>query len=153
MEVMFWKHKIMFVTSIFIASLLFVTSLILVILSLNNLVFWGCSIVFLIFFIILMCLIFLDKNVLSKLTLSEDGIKWTRFNKEIMYMNWDEIVEIKQTPAGRATCYLTFDTGQKFMHIDVSSKKMYDAIINICPSGNIKYRIRNLDFLKWYQRK
>lgn len=153
MEVVFWKQQSKLVIGIVIASLLLITSLVLGILSLNGIVFWGCTITFFCFFIFMIGLIFFDRNILSKLTFSEDGIKWTRFNKEIMYMNWDEIVEIKQTPAGRATCYLTFDTGQKFMHIDVSSKKMYDAIINICPSGNIKYRIRNLDFLKWYQRK
>ncbi|MBQ7977308.1 MAG: hypothetical protein IJ301_01740 [Clostridia bacterium] len=153
MEVVFWKHKSYLVFMTFIIFIALISSIIFAILAITNIdMLIGCAFMFIVF-IIGICCIFINNNFLSKLTFSEDGIKWTRFNKEIMFMNWDEIVEIKQTPAGRATCYLTFDTGQKFMHIDVSSKKMYDAIINICPSGNIKYRIRNLDFLKWYQRK
>lgn len=152
MELVVWKHKIKFMVLIPMTVIIFCAFIIFTILALTNIVFWGYSVSMLVFFLMFICLIFFDKNVFSKLTFSEQGIKWTRFNKEIMYMKWENVTDIKQTYMGPTTFYLTFVSGDKSINMDIASKKMYKEILNICPNENIKFKIKNLDFLRNYNK-
>lgn len=152
MELVVWKHKIKFMVLIPMTILIFCAFVIFTILALTDIVFWGYSICLFVFFLIFISLIFFDKNVLSKLTFSEQGIKWTRFNKEIMLLKWTDITDIKQTYMGPTTFYLTFVSNDKQINMDIFSKKMYKEVLNICPNENIKLRIKNLDFLRNYNK-
>lgn len=101
--------------------------------------------------IIIFCVIF-DSRLSSKVIYSDEGIEWERFKKKILFLKWEEITEVKTTPISMYSCYLSFvsDKGQ----IDVElTKKMYDAIMYICPEPNIKMQINELQSYKWYHRK
>ena len=101
--------------------------------------------------IIMLCVIF-DQRLSSKVIYSDEGIEWERFKKKILFLKWEEITEVKTTPISMYSCYLSFvsDKGQ----IDVElTKKMYDAIMYICPEPNIKIQINELQAYKWYHRE
>ena len=153
MEIVIWKHKIKYVVVWGYNCLTFLVSVILALISIYNVNLGLLAISFFIFFIIGICWFFLDKNILSKLTFSEQGIRWTRFNKEVMYIKWIDITNIKQTPDGLATFYLTFVSNDKCINMDIASKKMYKQILDICPNENIKFMIKNIDFLRNYNKK
>ena len=152
MEIVIWKHKIKYVVVWGYNCLTFLVSVILALISIYNVNLGLLAISFFIFFIIGICWLFLDKNILSKLTFSEQGIRWSRFNKEIMYMKWKDITDVQQTYMGPTTFYLTFVSNDKQINMDIFSKKMYKEILNICPNENIKLRIKNLDFLRNYNK-
>ena len=152
MELVVWKHKIALLGMIFFIFLEAVCTIIFTILIFTANFTCAATIIWFIFLIITTIIVIFDKKHLSKLIFSEHGIRWIKFNKEIMYMQWEDITDIKQTPAGLATFYLTFVSNDKQINMDIFSKKMYKEILNICPNENIKLRIKNLDFLRNYNK-
>ncbi len=144
MKVVFWKHRTeLFVGGTLIAFLalsIFIIGLVFTILNIN---FFPILLTGIILCIFGAYMFFVDKRILSKVIYSEDGIEWQWFNKIIDNIKWSEITEIKSVCHGITIYNLSFIAGDQ--HIDVGlSKKMYNAIMIICPDANIKFQIKSL---------
>lgn len=88
-------------------------------------------------------MLFEEKRMPSKVIFSEVGIVWLLLKKPVTFIEWTEITEITTKSRGRGVRDLSFIAGDK--RIDVSlTKKMYDAIMIICPEPNIKMDIKEL---------
>ena len=153
MEIVIWKHKINLFGILFFIFLEAICTAIFTILIFTHNFTYIASVIWAVFLIFTILILIFDEKCLSKLTFSEQGIRWTRFNKEVMYIKWIDITNIKQTPAGLATFYLTFVSNDKCIKMDIASKKMYKQILDICPNENIKFMIKNIDFLRNYNKK
>lgn len=98
----------------------------------------------------MICILTFNKGLLSKIIYSENGIIWKRFKKNIMFISWEEITEIKNTPISMYSSYLSFISNNKQIDVELT-KKMYDAIMFICPP-NIKLQINDLEAFKCFHR-
>lgn len=152
-KIKFWKHKAeLFIGGTLTITFSFALSLAGLILTLINTSFWPMLAVGLLCLVLTFLVLFGGKRVLSKVIFSDEGIEWQWLNKTIASMSWLDITDVKSTPHGRGAEDLTFVAGN--LQIDVGlTKKMYDAIMLICPIPNIKTTINNMNCFKWFHRK
>lgn len=98
-------------------------------------------------------LAFLTK--LFKVILTDEGIELRYGKKQLAYINWFDITRVDATIVSR-TWYLSFFSDEK--HIDVSlSRKLYQTIMDICPSVFVKMALDNLSALQdkkqWLEKR
>ena len=152
MKVKIWKHTVGFFSIVFCIVLILIMIIISIIKVIKDYHYWAMLVLFVLFLIYFLLYLIFSKNALSKVVFSEDGIEWIRFKKQIAFIRWDEITDVLETPYGRFTHWLTFMSGSKRIDIDVLSKKMYNAIIEICPEPNIRMMINEINSLKYFHR-
>lgn len=109
------------------------------------------TIVFGVLFLANVFAFFLIKKVSSKVSFSHDGIEWTWFKKQIVFISWDDVTEVKETWQGRSK-RLSFFNGDKEIQVCFIRKKMYDAIMILCPYQNIKNEINNMRLPVWFKK-
>ncbi len=152
MKVKIWKHTVGFFSIVFCIVLILIMIIISIIKVIKDYHYWAMLVLFVLFLIYFLLYLIFSKNALSKVVFSEDGIEWIRFKKQIAFIRWDEISDVKQTLAGKYSYCLTFIAGSKRIDIDVSSKKIYNSIIQICPEPNIRMMINEINSLKYFHR-
>lgn len=152
MKVEFWNHKFeLFIGGTIIAILTIATFLIGLILPFLNYNYLPILVMGIILMILAIYIFFIDKRMLSKVVYSEEGIECKWLKKTIACFKWSEITDIKAVHHGKAPDNLSFISGDQ--HIDVGlSKKMYDAIMIVCPCPNIKFQIKNLEQFKYLHK-
>ena len=152
MKITFWKHKYeLFIGAILLAiiSLLFI--IIGIVLIIQNHYIWPILVLGIINLILILYLLFFQKRILSKVIFSNEGIEWIWLKKRILFISWNNITDIKSSPRGRGAEDLSLISYDN--KIDVSlTKKMYDAIMILCPNQNIKNQINNIDSFKWFHK-
>ncbi len=152
MKITFWKHKYeLFIGAILLAiiSLLFI--IIGIVLIIQNHYIWPILVLGIISLILILYLLFFQKRILSKVIFSNEGIEWIWLKKRILFISWNNITDIKSSPRGRGAEDLSLISYDN--KIDVSlTKKMYDAIMILCPNQNIKNQINNIDSFKWFHK-
>ncbi len=144
MKVVFWKHHTELFWGgtiiIFLALSFFIIGLIFTILNMN---YFPILLVGIILCILALNMFFCEKRTLSKVIYSEEGIEWKWLNKSIDYIKWSEITDVKAISHGATVYNLSFIARDR--HIDVGlTKKMYNAIMIVCPEPNIKFQIKSL---------
>ncbi len=112
--------------------------------------YWSVLLTFAVLFVF--TFIYTMVSLSIKVTFSEEGISFTRFKKEILFMKWTDITEVKQTYQGRGGYYLTFVAGENEMNIEVPTKHKYDLILSACPP-NIRVTINSLQAFEYYHDK
>ena len=150
----FWAHQFIV---FFVAPLFMILSIICLIFGIVMTAIKGLDFSPLIFigvFLISLCIyaIFFDKKTLCKVIFSEEEIILKRLNKIITIMKWSDIIEVKGCLYGnRGNAYISFISNNKQIDF-VPTKKMYDTIIELCPSPNLKYEINNIEYFKGFHR-
>ncbi len=112
-----------------------------------NLVIIGIS-----FIAILIIMIFSYPRMLAKIILTPDSITLKRFNKILVSIDWDDVIEIdeKFVTIGSKIPFIK-STNSK---INLSpTKKLYNAIMDVCPYESFKHIFNELEAFKWYHRK
>ena len=145
MKVTFWKHKFeliaFFVVLMPMVLALFIAGLVMIILDAEN--FWPLFLMGIVSLLGSIFVLFEEKRMPSKVIFSEVGIVCLLLKKTVTFIEWTEITEIATKSRGRGARDLSFIAGDK--RIDVTlTKKMYDAIMIICPEPNIKMDIKEL---------
>ena len=81
------------------------------------------------------------KQALTKVMFSEFGveIKWIR--KQILFITWSEIIEVKSVPWGKSF-RLAFVTKNSKLEME-PRKKIYNAVMELCSKSSIKYQLQN----------
>ena len=105
-------------------------------------------------FIILLVatIILFVKKYLSKITFSNNGFEITRFKKSLISYNWSDITNVKTTPYAKGHgSYLCFVIGDNKVDIQLT-KKMYDAIMILCPYAGIKTMINNIGQFYYFHK-
>lgn len=101
-------------------------------------------------FLLIICIyaVFFRKETLCKITFLEEKIIVKRLNKTITTMQWFEIIDVKGNLYGnKGGRYMSFISQNNQIDV-VPTKKMYNAIIEICPSNAIKNKINNIECFK-----
>lgn len=92
----------------------------------------------------------------EKVVLSDDGIELKYGKKQLTFINWYDITDIKAKLGGKALGYLTFFKGAERIDL-ILDFKPFNAVMDICPNANVKYQIANLpqlaDFIKMADKK
>lgn len=139
----FWKNSdLIFACSFFSALSIVFIVIFSILFSYNNQTWPGF--LFGLPLIAIFVFILLSKEVLSRISLSEEGIKVIRLKKELNYLLWTDIVEIERTTLHGTQVGLCFITHNNKIEIAIT-KKIYNSIISICPYQHIKNRINEFD--------
>lgn len=153
MKVEFWKHQtevlLIWPFAIIISALFTIIGLILMFVidtSLGGMAFCGA-----ICLILALAGIFANNRVLSKVKYSDSGILLKRFKKEILFLTWDEINEVTTTPVSRSITYLSFVSNKGKIDVELT-KKMYEAIMKLCPNINVKTQINDIERFKGFHK-
>ena len=152
MKFEFWKHQpeILFIWPFmfFLASACLIVGIIL---PAIETFYWPLLFAGLLSFSISIYIGFCQEKTMSKVIYTENEIILKRFKKEILRVKWDDLINVKATLFSKSY-YLSFVTEDK--QIDVTlTKKMYQAIMLVCPYESIKTRINNIEQFKWFHRK
>lgn len=150
----FWAHQFIV---FFVAPLFMILSIICLIFGIVMTAIKGLDFSPLIFigvFLISLCIyaIFFDKKTLCKIIFSKEEIILKRLNKTITIMKWSDIIDVKGYPySNKGAYYMSFISKNDQIEFE-PTKKMYDTIIELCPSPNLKYKINNIEYFKWFHR-
>lgn len=146
----FWKNSdLIFACSFFSALSIVFIIIFAIIFSYKHEVWpgftFGIPLVGIIIFIIF------NKEVLSRICISEDGIKVFRLKKELNYLLWSDIEVVERTTIhGTQVCLCLLSRNNK---IEIAiTKKIYNAIMDTCPFVNIKNRINEFDCFRLLAR-
>ena len=85
---------------------------------------------------------------LSKVSFSEQGIGWRLFRKQLKFFRWEEISSVGQGRLGM----LAFYKGNDKIEVNIAPRR-YKALMRICTDEKLKQQIRELGFLRFYNRK
>lgn len=149
----FWRHRseiIIFWPFVFIFSFTFIISGI-VLMIIKDLGFAGMILAGIIPLIISFILIISDTKLLSKIIISDKGIEWKKFKKQILFIDWHEIIEIKTTPISPTARYLSFVSNKGKIDLELT-KKIYNTIMIVCPDSNVKMQINDLKDFKYLHK-
>ena len=152
MEKEFWKHPldILFFWPLcaLISISTIITGIILAIKSSELL-----PILYLGLFLIFICVlgVFVEPKTLSKVIFTDEEICVKRFNKVIASIKWCEIIEIKGYCYSISARYMSFISSDTRIDID-PTKKMYDAIMSICPYASLRNMIEDIDMFKCFHK-
>ncbi len=104
------------------------------------------------FFIVYsICVILINQKILSKLILTSKGISLKRFDKILVNIDWNEVNNIDEICIAKGSKIITIQSSTSKINIS-PTKKIYNALIDICPYQSFKNIINNLEVCKWYQR-
>lgn len=155
MKVKFWKYSLELYFYLFLIipiAFLFLIFAITDLSPINSFEEWLVIAVFSSFLIFCIAWVFIDKNLLSKVVFSEKGLEIIRFKKQVTFISWDDITEVKTKLRGRGNEHLMFVCGKTQVDIFLT-KKMYNIIMLICPNECIKRLINNIDYFKSFHIK
>lgn len=142
-----WSELIVYLILVFICAILVLTFSILFI---NNAdVLYGIIFSAIMLIIGIAC-IFLQKRILTKIIFSNQGIEIKRFGKQIGFINWETLTDIQYVIHGRIG-YLSFIVKDSQLEVALT-KKIYNAIMAICPYPNIKAHLNNMEELKSFHK-
>lgn len=150
MKVTFWKHQI----ELFLGWLVIIILSVILIITGTIFTVKEASVYWSILFSGIICLIpsiyvlFFQKKVLSKVTFSNKRIEVIWFKKEITFLYWSDVIEVRATSHGRGHCYLSFISRDQQIDID-PTKKIFKTIMILCPI-NIQVMIKNIERFKNY---
>ena len=102
--------------------------------------------------IILILSILLHPKVLDKIILTSKSITLTKFNKIISTINWEDVIEIYEVCLVRANKIAYIKSKDAQIEI-FPTKKIYNAIMDVCPYESFKHIFNELEAFKWYHRK
>lgn len=145
MKVKFWRYNIelfVFWPIIALFSIALLTSGIILSIQ-KGLSFVLLIILGLIFFLIFLYNLFLNKRVLTKIHFSESLIKITWLKNKLYEFSWQEITDVTTTLCGKGSRYFTLIFKDTKINM-IPSKKMLKTIITLCPSENIKNKVVTL---------
>jgi hypothetical protein len=91
------------------------------------------------------------KRIFSTVTFSNEGVEWRLFKKQVLFIKWEEIADVKQTHYGMIHQVALF-RGQEKIEMEVL-RKMYNTIMTICPMPDVKIKINELPCLKFFHKK
>ena len=150
MKTTFYKNFVALVAFIVAVLFFFAGTIGFLVATILDSEYWPILMTFAMFFVftfvytmVLLCI---------KVTFSEEGISFTRFKKETLFMKWTDITEVKQTHQGRGNYNLTFVAGENEMNIEVPTKRKYDLILSACPP-NIRVAINSLQAFEYFHDK
>ncbi len=150
----FWTHQLELLFFWSLSTILSLSCLIvgIVMTTIDQSVYWPIIVIGVYSTLICIYAIFFDKKTLCKVIFSEEEIILKRLNKIITIMKWSDIIEVKGCLYGnRGNAYISFISNNKQIDF-VPTKKMYDTIIELCPSPNLKYEINNIEYFKGFHR-
>lgn len=104
-----------------------------------------------IFMFVTICFLFFPNYALTTITLSNKGIEIKWFNKQINFIHWNEIIEVKSIPRGLGSVLAFFSNNNQIV-ID-PTKKIYKAIMNLCTNQSVKNQMENDTHLEWFRKK
>lgn len=148
----FWAYRSLLIGAtiyMILAFSLFVTFLILTITINFN---WLGVLISSILLLCCVLWLFLDKNILLKVQFSNLGILCTKLKKQIVFIKWDDIQEITNTPRAWNSSLLTLKSNSQRIDIELN-QKIYNTIMNICPIPNLKVMINEIECFGWFHRK
>ena len=153
MEIKFWAHEfeLLFFYPFFLA-ISFAIFLAGLILMFTDLSFYPLMLMGLVFLIILICSLFFDKRPLSKVVITENYIALERMKKEISKISWSEVTDVDSVPVGKGRFYLSFISNKQEISVDIT-KKMYKALVQLCPNFNIIMKINQMNEFKWLHKE
>ncbi len=146
----FWKNNSNLFLGIPILLVLFLAFIIAgIVLTPKNSIFLPMIIMSAICFLFLVYFLFFDKRTLSKIELSEEGIEWKWLGKNILFLGWHEIINIKSTTRGKGAEDLSIISNSE--QIDISlTKKIYRTIMQVCPNQLVKKMINDIECFKFF---
>lgn len=106
----------------------------------------------LVLFLISICALFIDNKALSRVEFSAEGIKYTRFKKTPIVCGWEDVIEATETLRSWNISWLTFKTKNHQIDLELT-KNMYETIMSVCPSTNLKMMINNIDCFKSFNKE
>lgn len=153
MTIKFWAHKmeLLFIYPLFltISFIIFLTGSILMSTDLS---FYPLMLIGLIAIIILLCSLIFNKRLLSRVVISENYIALERMKKEIKKISWNEVIDVDSIPVAKGRFYLSFISSQQEISVDIT-KKMYKALVQLCPNFNIIIKINQMNEFKWLHKE
>ena len=66
--------------------------------------------------------------------------------KEISKISWSEVTDVDSVPVGKGRFYLSFISNKQEISVDIT-KKMYKALVQLCPNFNIIMKINQKEIL------
>ena len=94
----------------------------------------------------------IPKEILSKITFTEEYIKIVKFGKTKALVKWQDVLDVKGIYRGRSTACIVFTTENCNLLV-VPTKKMYQYILSICPRQGLRYTIKNLSIFSGFNRQ
>lgn len=151
MKAKFWENTYA-LYFIFCMLFLSITLIIIgIIFTIKYISLWPIILVGLIILFSCLYAMFFKKKLLSQIILTNEGLECIMLKKQTLYIKWEEIINVKETPYSFTSSYLTFITYDKSIDI-VLTKKIYNTIMEICPNQNLKALINNLESFKWFHK-
>jgi hypothetical protein len=83
------------------------------------------------------------KNIFGIVLLSDEGIEWKLFKKQIMFIKWDEIINMDMVRRGPIQELIRIAKDKKYIDLE-PTKNIYNSFIAICPIPHLVWRIENL---------
>ena len=102
--------------------------------------------------IIYILIILFHPKVLAKIIFTTEDITLKRFNKELVNIKWEDIINIDEKCVIIGTILVSFNTTTNKIEIS-PTKKFYNAIMYVCPYESFKHIINELEAFKCYHRK
>lgn len=151
MKAKFWKNTY---ALYFICCMSFISITLIIIgiiITIKYISLWPIILVGIIILFSCLYALFFKKKLLSQIILTNEGLECIMLKKQTLYIKWEEIINVKETPYSFTSSYLTFITYDKSIDI-VLTKKIYNTIMEICPNQNLKALINNLESFKWFHK-
>lgn len=104
-----------------------------------------------IFLVVVLCFLFLPNYALTTIIFSNDGIEIKWFKKQLAFIFWNEITEVKSIPRGKGSVLAFYSNNKKI--VVAPTKKIYTAIMNFCSNQSVINQIENATRLEWFRRK
>ena len=148
----FWAHQFGVLFIIPLATISSVSFLIFgIVMTTKELGYWSIIAMGVLLTSLCIYTIFFQKKTLCKVIFSEEEIILKRLNKIITIMKWSDIIDVKGYLYGKGAYYMSFISKNDQIEFE-PTKKMYDTIIELCPSPNLKYEINNIEYFKGFHR-
>ena len=72
-----------------------------------------------IFMFVTICFLFFPNYALTTITLSNKGIEIKWFNKQINFIHWNEIIEVKSIPRGLGSVLAFFSNNNQYNEVNL----------------------------------
>ena len=149
----FWKHEseLKFFWSIAIIFS-FAFTIMGIILIVADVSYWPILLCGLILLLSCFYALFIEKRTLSKVQFTDKTIILKRLNKVLTSIDWTQLTQVKASSCSWGTFYLLFIAEDKQIDI-VLTKKIYNAIMLICPYPQIKAEINQIEQFKHFHNR
>lgn len=152
MKVEFWKESLLAIILMSLGPLMCLIFIIISALGLLGNADIKSAIIILTFALLLSVLPYFKKGLFYKVILSDTGIALKHGKKQVVYIEWFEITDFEIILKYRGGRRLKFVAGDKIIDIYLSSQKLYDTIMEICPNLNIIIQIKDSPYLDMYYK-